>query len=106
MTEQEVIEQLQDEGFTDIGIFEGGPNQEIEEHTHDKTTVHVMLEGQFTMNEQGKIQVLSAGDRFEVPAGTTHTAKCGPEGCKFVVGVKDDELPPEPLPNIAPLFIG
>ncbi len=89
MTQEEWVEQLQKEGYRDINVVTFGPDQEIPEHTHDETTVHIVTAGEMLLIENGKTETRKAGERFEIPAGTTHIAKGGPTGCTFVVGVKN-----------------
>lgn len=88
MIEQEWKNVLADEGFKEIYVRQDGPNVEYPDHTHQKLTVHVILAGEMTLNDHGKIKNLKAGDRFEIKAGTMHSAKMGASGCKYIVGEK------------------
>lgn len=88
MTEKEWMEKLEREGFTDIVVCPNGPDTEFPEHTHNEHTVHVILKGDFTLIEEGGTRTLHEGERFEIPAGTTHRARCESAGCTFIVGVK------------------
>jgi quercetin dioxygenase-like cupin family protein len=88
MTQQEWIEKLKKEEYTDVAVHTFPPNMEFPEHTHDKTTLHVILEGTLTSIEKTKTLSFGKGERFEILAGTSHSAKCGSKGCTFVVGVK------------------
>lgn len=86
---ENLIKKLEKEGYSDVQVCDiGGPNMDFGLHTHDEHTVHLILEGELILNENGKEEILKKGDQFEIFAGTTHTAKCGPRGCKFLVGVK------------------
>jgi quercetin dioxygenase-like cupin family protein len=89
MTEQEWLEQLNKEGYSQrcfAHSFE--PNQEMLEHTHDVATVHVILEGELILIEKDGNKTIKAGERIEIPAGTTHSAKAGPNGLRMIVGEK------------------
>lgn len=88
MYEQEWVDKLEKEGYKHVAVVQNGPNSLFPEHTHEEHTVHVILEGELTLIEEDGNKTLKKDDRFEIPAGTTHSAKCGPEGCTFVVGVK------------------
>jgi quercetin dioxygenase-like cupin family protein len=88
MTEQEIKDGLTNEGFTVIYVWEDKANAEYPEHTHEKLTAHVIEHGEITLTDHNGSRTLKEGERFDIPAGTTHSAKCGPEGCKFVVGEK------------------
>ncbi|MBI3256066.1 MAG: cupin domain-containing protein [Candidatus Andersenbacteria bacterium] len=89
MTHQEWIEKLTQEGYKEITVCPNAPNATFPEHTHHEPTVHIILEGEFTLTEKGRSITHKVGDRFEIPAGTAHTAMCGPTGCTFIVGIKE-----------------
>lgn len=84
MTEQEWIDALRAEGYANVSVANLEDNFD-DTHTHDVKTVHVILLGSLTLIENGVSTTLLPGQRFEIPAGTTHTAKTGPEGCRMVV---------------------
>ncbi len=87
-TQQEVIDSLLKEGFTDVYAWEDPANFEYPEHTHEKLTAHVIIEGEMTLREKGKEKTLKIWERCDMPAGTVHSAKMGTQGCKYVVGEK------------------
>lgn len=96
------MEKLKREGFKDLAVCSNGPDTDFGEHTHEERTVHVVLNGELTLTpgresvgqggEHEGVTILREGDRFEIPAGTTHKAKCGPLGCTFIVGVEDRQV--------------
>ena len=87
MQEKDWVELLKDEGFSDVYIWEDKPNFEYPEHTHEKLGVHVILAGEMELlDSKGGKRVLHTGQRLDIPAGTAHSAKMGPEGCRYVVG--------------------
>ena len=88
MTEEEFKNQLTNEGFLDIYVQDDPASFEYPTHTHEKLTVHIILEGEMTMTDISGQKLLKAGQRFDVPAGTTHSAKMGTEGCKYIVAEK------------------
>ncbi len=88
MTKEEWVEKLKNEGFKNVGICPVGPNTDFGEHTHHEHTVHVIVKGELIVSENGAVTVLKEGDRFEFPAGTTHSAKSGSGDFIMVVGVK------------------
>lgn len=85
MNEQEWMEKLKQEGFTDIET-RPIPTGDFPEHTHDQHTVHVILDGELTIVASEDTRVFRAGDRVEFPAGTTHKSK-GTSG-RMIIGVK------------------
>jgi len=84
----EIMEQLVKEGFGGVTTYQDAPGFEYSEHTHEKFAVHVILEGSMVLTDKNGTKELKAGERFDIPAGTTHSAKMGPQGCKYVVGEK------------------
>jgi quercetin dioxygenase-like cupin family protein len=88
MTEDEWIKKLEEEGYTKIAVHTFEANQTFGDHTHDQQTIHIILKGGMTLTDKTVDTILKTGDRFEIPAGTTHSAVFGPEGCTFIAGVK------------------
>ncbi len=88
MNEHAWREKLTAEGFHDLMVYENGPDTDFGEHTHDQQTVHIILQGSLTLADANGSQQLHAGDRFDIVPGTMHSAKCGPDGCTFLVGAK------------------
>jgi mannose-6-phosphate isomerase-like protein (cupin superfamily) len=80
--------QLRSEGFTRTYIWRDGPGVFYPDHTHSTLTAHIILEGKMTVTSQGKTKTYQAGDRFDVPANTVHSARMGPKGCRYLVGEK------------------
>jgi quercetin dioxygenase-like cupin family protein len=88
MDEKKWIEKLKGEGI-ESRVCSMEPNFNPGEHTHDEHTVHVILKGELTIiNQEGK-KVYKPGDRVDFPAGTTHSAAFGSNGCTMIVGVKE-----------------
>ena len=88
MDERDWITKLEKEGYKEVTVCDNEPNTEFPKHTHKEATVHVVVQGEFTLFEKGHKKTVKTGGRIDIPAGTTHTAKCGPEGCTFIVGIK------------------
>lgn len=87
MKVHEWIARLESEGFTHIHVvpIPAGP---IPEHTHDKHSVHVILEGELTIitQDDGE-ETYYPGDRVEFLAGTTHKARGGEGPGSMLVGI-------------------
>lgn len=88
MKEEEIREKLIEEGFTNIYVWEDAPGAFYPDHTHPRVTAHVVLEGEITVTSEGKTNTYRKGDRFDVPAGTVHSARVGPSGCRYIIGEK------------------
>ena len=89
INEQQAKDMLAKEGFGNINVWEDGPNFEYGQHTHEKLTAHIILEGEMPLTDHlGQEKALKVGDRLDIPAGTVHKAKMGDMGCKYAVGEK------------------
>ena len=86
MEERDVVAELTREGFSHIFIWEDGPNTDYPEHTHRTETAHIILSGEMTILMDGKSTTYRTGDRCDVPLGSTHSAKIGPQGCRYLIG--------------------
>lgn len=79
---------LREEGFTRTFTWSDGPAAYYPDHTHDGVTAHIILDGEMTLTSEGQSRTYKAGDRFDVPAHTVHSAQMGPAGCRYLVGEK------------------
>lgn len=62
--------------------WSNGPHYQYTPHTHPYHKVLYVLRGgiTFELPEQGEVLTLAPGDRLDLPAGTVHRARVGPEG--------------------------
>jgi quercetin dioxygenase-like cupin family protein len=82
-------QQLREEGFRRVYVWEDGPNASYSDHTHPVDTAHIILEGEMTLICGGSTTTYVAGERPpDVPAGAVHSARMGPRGCRYVIGEK------------------
>jgi mannose-6-phosphate isomerase-like protein (cupin superfamily) len=88
ITEDEAETILVKEGFTNIYIWQDGPNTYYAPHKHKTDSAHIILAGEITLITKNQAQALLAGERFDVPAGVEHAAQIGRVGCKYMVGEK------------------
>ena len=86
MNERELAKQLEMEGFGHTYVWQDAPNTCYPEHTHAMETAHVILQGEMTLTMDGRIKTYRAGERCDVPAGAVHSAKMGPQGCRYFIG--------------------
>lgn len=80
------IEKLKNEGFAHVYEWTDNPNTEYAEHSHKGKVSFCVIKGSITINVNGIHATVQEGERFDVPAEISHTAKVGVEGCTFVVG--------------------
>lgn len=80
--------QLRSEGFSHTYVWHDGPHAYYPDHTHGGLTAHIVLDGEMTLTMAGASQTYHVGDRCDVPAGAVHSARMGPQGCRYLVGEK------------------
>ena len=81
--------QLRAEGFRHVYVWQDGPNAFYSDHTHAVDTAHIILEGEMTLTCGGTTRTFVAGERPpDVPAGAVHSARMGPQGCRYLIGEK------------------
>lgn len=88
MDAREWEKKLRKEGFSHFFVWQDGPDAFYPDHTHSILTAHIILDGEMSLSMEGETRTCKAGDRVDVPAGTVHSAKMGPRGCKYLVGQK------------------
>lgn len=81
-------QQLHREGFRHTYVWSDGPGAYYSDHTHGSETAHVILDGEMTLSMEGRSVCYRMGDRVDVPAGAVHSARMGPEGCRYLIGEK------------------
>lgn len=64
------------------------PNFTYHTHTHPTDKIIVVLEGEQDIRVVDKSFHMRPGDRIAVPAREPHSAKIGPQGCRFFWSVK------------------
>lgn len=86
MNENQLAEQLRGEGFTHTYVWQDDANAHYPDHTHATETAHVILQGEMTLTTAGRTETYRAGQRCDVPAGAVHSARIGPQGCRYLIG--------------------
>ncbi|MDQ6636417.1 MAG: cupin domain-containing protein [Candidatus Dormibacteraeota bacterium] len=66
--------------------WSNGPGDVYAEHKHPYTKILYCVEGAIDFVLPERVLHLAAGDRMELPAGTSHSARVGPDGCVCVEG--------------------
>jgi quercetin dioxygenase-like cupin family protein len=81
VTGAELEKRLRQEGL-DPAAWSNGPGDRYAGHEHGYDKVIVVAEGsiRFGLPARGDVASLAAGDRLELPAGTSHEATVGPNG--------------------------
>ncbi len=88
LDEGELREKLHREGFEHTFVWQDRPGAFYPDHKHDTLTAHIILSGEMQLTMNGASKVFRLGERCDVPEGTVHSAKIGPEGCRYLIGEK------------------
>lgn len=82
---ERIIQKLEQE-YPSVYEWSDPAGTVYEEHEHQGKSTIWLTDGSIEMNVAGDIINLKAGDRYDVPPKTKHTAVVGPEGWIVVVG--------------------
>lgn len=88
LRESQLRKGLEAEGFLDTFVWQDRPNAFYPDHTHAGLTAHIILDGEMTLTMNSESHTYAVGERCDVPAGATHSARMGPQGCRYLVGEK------------------
>jgi mannose-6-phosphate isomerase-like protein (cupin superfamily) len=88
MSHAQLEEQLHAEGFHHTYVWQDRPNACYSDHTHPSETAHIILEGEMNLTMAGQSRTYRAGERCDIPAGAVHSARMGPQGCRYLIGEK------------------
>jgi mannose-6-phosphate isomerase-like protein (cupin superfamily) len=86
MDERKLADGLRSEGFRHTYVWQDGANTFYPDHEHGEETAHIILSGEMTLMLNGEAKTYHAGERCDVPAGATHSARMGPRGCRYLIG--------------------
>lgn len=91
MDKEALQKKLQEEGYPFVYEWHDEPGFVYEPHEHqDKVTLYITAGG-LVFDFNGEKKELKAGNRFDVPPQTKHSAVVGPEGCDYFVGAMNEE---------------
>ncbi len=100
--ETDMVRRLRDEGLDPTG-WGNGPGDRYAAHAHGYDKVIVVERGSITFGLAGQRHLdLQAGDRLELPAGTTHDALVGAGG----VSCLEAHLPAGTYPDTVVRAVG
>jgi mannose-6-phosphate isomerase-like protein (cupin superfamily) len=86
MDEKKLAEGLRREGFRHTYVWQDPANAFYPDHQHQEETAHIIVSGEMTLLLDGEVKTYHAGERCDVPAGATHSARMGPRGCRYLIG--------------------
>ena len=80
--------ELKKEGFSQVALHEDPPDFSYSDHSHPIDTAYVVLHGEMQVWVDGKEHVIRPDDRLDIKKHLVHSAKIGPEGCKFLIAIR------------------
>ena len=72
-------------GYTEVVERRWPPHQVVAEHTHPFDAHAIVIGGEMWLTVGDRVDHLEPGDGFDVPAGTPHSERYGPEGATYWV---------------------
>jgi quercetin dioxygenase-like cupin family protein len=88
MQQAEFEVELKSSGYTQIEIKSLDPRPANSEHAHDYDIRGLVLDGLFTVRQEGRAESYRPGEIFAVPANRKHSEEIGSEGARVIVGRK------------------
>lgn len=73
------------QGADDVLQRHWAPDQVVPEHAHPFDADAVVSAGEMWLTRGGVTEHLKPGDTFQVPAGTLHSERYGPQGASYWV---------------------
>lgn len=79
------IKTFEEEGFASVYEWSDRAGTVYEPHSHKGKVSLFVTDGEIEFDFSGTKKVVKAGERFDVPVGTEHSAVVGPEGWIAIV---------------------
>lgn len=76
------------DGYRQHWVHTDKPGYFYGAHDHPIDTAHAVLKGSMMIEVGGEQYTLNEGERFDVLKHVFHSAKIGPNGCMFLIGVR------------------
>ncbi len=82
---EEKIQELKEEGYNPVQVYNAEPKEEDLEHAHAFDTHLVILDGEIKIKMDGNNVELKAGDEIDIPRGKIHYSLTGENGCELIL---------------------
>ncbi len=73
------------DGFDNLLFWDAFPHESDEEHAHDRDHKMIIFSGDMEVTVGYETVHLGAHDYFEIPRGTVHLVRVGPDGCRYLL---------------------
>src|SRR4051812_20780313 len=77
---------LRTDGYTDVVDREMPAGNVNPSHSHEFDARLLVVSGEMTLVREGGAETYRSGAIFEVPSGTVHEERAGPEGAHYIAG--------------------
>ncbi len=88
MNQSDFVQELVAQGFPKPVIVDQVPNGGIGPHRHDFEAKALILEGEITLEVDGKKTLYRPGDVFHLLLNQLHSEQYGPQGVRYLAGRK------------------
>ena len=79
------IKTFEEEGFTSVYEWSDTSGTTYESHAHRGRVSLFVTDGSIEFDFSGENKLIRAGERFDVPVGSEHSAVVGPQGWNVIV---------------------
>ncbi len=88
MNERDFRRHIKSLGYAEPEVLALGPNTSGPMHTHNASSIALVLSGSVTIVLESKSVLNQPGELCEVPAGVLHDERPGPEGVTVLIAWK------------------
>ena len=88
MNRNDFVQELDAQGFPEPVTVDKVPNGGIGPHRHEFEAKALILEGEITLEVDGKKTVYRPGDVFHLSREQLHSEQYGPQGVRYLAGRK------------------
>ena len=84
------LQKFEDEGFVSVYEWQDPAGTTYPEHSHQGKVSLFVTDGSITFDFDGQKREIKAGERFDIPVGTLHSAVGGSKGWIAIIAEEID----------------
>lgn len=84
------LQKFEDEGFVSVYEWQDPAGTTYPEHSHQGKVSLFVTDGSITFDFEGQKREIKAGERFDIPVGTLHSAVVGSKGWIAIIAEEID----------------